>query len=61
MLISSITTLALFTAGGIGTDMRAGESAVAVLPAVAKLESATNHSIRTRGGSAQSNTRWIVK
>ena len=57
MLISSITTAALFAAAGICTDMRAGDSAVAVPPAVARLDSATIHSIRTSSGSAQSSTR----
>ena len=61
MLISSITTPALFAAGGICTDMRAGESAVAVPPAVARLDSATIQSIRTSSGSAQSSTRCSEK
>ena len=41
--------------------MRAGDRAVAVPPAVARLESATIQSIRTSSGSAQSSTRRSVK
>ena len=61
MLISSITTAALFAAAGIGTEMRAGASAVAVPPAVARLDSATIHSIKTISGSAQSSTSCSEK
>jgi hypothetical protein len=41
--------------------MRAGASAVAVPPAVARLDSATIHSSSTSSGSAQSSTRRNAK
>jgi len=59
-LNSSITTLDDFAAAGTGTVMRAGAAAVAVPPAVARLDSAMIHSASASSGSRQNDTRPIV-
>src|SRR5262245_2975169 len=56
-LNSSITTLALFACAGTATEIRAGDDAVAVLPALASVDSATIQSSNASSGSRQIETR----
>src|SRR5438132_14249107 len=54
---SSITTSAVLARAGTAIDIRAGDDAVAVSPAVARLDSATIHNSSANSGSRQIETR----